>query len=197
MNENDFEKQVEREEAAYTEPEQAEQEAPARAVNDIVEKVKELVKKGNVTKIVIKKNDNILVNIPLNVGIVGSIIGVAAAPWAIIAVAVATAGFACRVEIVKEDGEILEVTGRAVEDTAKDFGEKAKDFGRDFGEKAKDLGKDIEDMARDFGERAKDVGEAVIDGIKDAVAGEQAEDADFESVVEEAEEAAGDPGSEE
>ena len=195
MNENDFEKQVEREEAAYAESGRTEQEAPSGAVNDIVEKVKELVRKGNVTKIVIKKNDSILVNIPLNVGILGGIFGVAAAPWAIIAAAVATAGFACRVEIVKEDGEILEVTGRAAEDTAKDFGEKAKDFGRDVSEKAKDFGKDIEDMARDFGERAKDVGEAVIDGIKDAVAGEQAEDADFESVVEEAEKTAGDPGS--
>ena len=179
MNENEFEKQVEKEEYAYTEPEQAEAEAPAGTVNEIVEKVKELVKKGNVTKIVIKKNDNVLVNIPLNVGIVGGIIGVAAAPWAIIAAAVATAGFACKVEIVKDDGDILEVSGKAVE-------EKAKDFGKDFG-----------DIARDFGERAKDVGEAVIDGIKDAVAGEKAEDADFESVVEEAEEAAGDPGSEE
>ena len=188
MNENDFEKQVEREEAAYAESGRTEQEAPSGAVNDIVEKVKELVRKGNVTKIVIKKNDSILVNIPLNVGILGGIFGVAAAPWAIIAAAVATAGFACRVEIVKEDGEILEVTGRAAEDTA-------KDFGRDVSEKAKDFGKDIEDMARDFGERAKDVGEAVIDGIKDAVAGEQAEDADFESVVEEAEKTAGAPGS--
>jgi len=179
MNENEFEKQVEKEEYAYTEPEQAEAEAPAGTVNEIVEKVKELVRKGNVTKIVIKKNDNILVNIPLNVGIVGGIIGVAAAPWAIIAAAVATAGFSCKVEIVKDDGDILEVCGKAVE-------EKAKDFTKDFGE-----------IARDFGERAKDVGEAVIDGIKDAVAGEKAEDADFESVVEEAEEAAGDPGSEE
>lgn len=179
MNENEFEKQVEKEEHAYTEPEQAEAEASAGTVNDIVAKVKELVKKGNVTKIVIKKNDNILVNIPLNVGIVGGIIGVAAAPWAIIAAAVATAGFACKVEIVKDDGDILEVTGKAVE------------------EKAKDFGKDVSDIARDFSERAKDVGEAVIDGIKDAMAGEQAEDADFESVVEEAEEAAGDPGSEE
>ena len=179
MNENEFEKQVEKEEYAYTEPEQTGQEAPAGTVNEIVEKVKELVRKGNVTKIVIKKNDNVLVNIPLNVGIVGGIIGVAAAPWAVIAAAVATAGFACKVEIVKNDGDVLEVCGRAVE-------EKAKDLGKDFGE-----------IARDFGERAKDVGEAVIDGIKDAVAGEKAEDADFESVVEEAEEAAGDPGSEE
>ena len=179
MNENEFEKQVEKEENAYTEPEQAETEAAAGTVNEIVEKVKALVRKGNVTKIVIKKNDNVLVNIPLNVGIVGGIIGVTAAPWAIIAAAVATAGFACKVEIVKNDGDVLEVSGKSVE------------------EKAKDLTKDFGDIARDFSERAKDVGEAVIDGIKDAVAGEKAEDADFESVVEEAEEAAGSSDPEE
>lgn len=190
MNENEFEKQVEREEAAYSEPGQTESEAPSGTVNEIVAKIKDLVRKGNVTKIVIKKNDNILVNIPVNVGIVGGIIGVAAAPWAIIAAAVATAGFACKVEIVKNDGDVLEVSGKAVE-------EKAKDFGRDFEEKAKDFGKDFTEIAKDFGEKAKDIGGAVIDGIKDAVAGEKAEDADFESVVEEAEEAAGDPGSEE
>ena len=167
MNENnDFEQQVEREEQAqYYEPQQESREAPAGAVNDIVEKIKELVKKGNVTKIVIKKGDNVLVNIPLNVGIVGGIIGVAAAPWAVIAAAVATAGFACKVEIVKNDGDIVEVSGKAVE-------EKASDFSRT-----------VEDKAKSFGA-------AVMDGIKDAMSGETATDADFESVVEEAEESA-------
>ena len=170
MNENDFEKQVEQEEQAqYSQPEQTQQEAPAGVVNDIVEKVKELVKKGNVTKIVIKKGDNVLVNIPLNVGIVGGIIGVTAAPWAIVAAAVATAGFACKVELVKDTGEIVEV-GQAVE------------------EKAKDLGT----VAKDLGEKAKDMGAAVIDGIKDAVEGNAPADADFESVVEETEAAAED-----
>ena len=171
MNENnDFERQVERDEQAqYTEPSQ---EAASSSVNDVVEKVKELVKKGNVTKIVIKKGDNVLVNIPLNVGIVGGIIGVAAAPWAIVAAAVATAGFACKVELVKDDGDVVEVTGRAAE-------EKTRDFGRNIEEKARDLG----DMARDFGA-------AVVDGIKNAIDGEKHIDADFESVVEEAEEAA-------
>lgn len=175
MNENDFEKQVEREEQAqYSEPEQTEQEAPAGVVTDVVEKIKELVKKGNVTKIVIKKGDNILVNIPLNVGIVGGIIGVAAAPWAVVAAAVATAGFACKVELVKDSGEVVEVNS-VVE------------------EKAKDLG----DVAKDLTEKAKDVGAAVIDGIKDAVEGAAPTDADFESVVEETEAAAGEEPAEE
>ena len=169
MNEqNDFERQVEREEAQYSEPGQEQREAPAGGVNELVEKIKELVKKGNVTKIVIKKGDNILVNIPLNVGIVGGIIGVAAAPWAVIAAAVATAGFACKVELVKKDGEIMEVNAKAAED----------------------LGRTMEGKARDLGGKAMDFGAAVVDGIKDAIGGEKPVDADFESVVNEAEQAA-------
>lgn len=148
---NDFEAQVEQEEKAQAEPEvevEFEYQEPAgeetaRANSELVEKIKELVKKGNVTKIVIKKGDNVLVNIPLNVGIVGGIIGVAAAPWAIVAAAVATAGFACKVELVKDDGEIVKVSGDAISQKAKDLGEKAKD-----------------------------VGAAVVDGIKDAVKAE-------------------------
>ena len=170
MNENDFEKQVaQEEEAQWSQP--STEPIEGAETNDVVEKIKELVKKGNVTKIVVKKNDNVLVNIPLNVGIVGGIIGVAAAPWAIVAAAVATAGFACKVELVKEDGEIVVVSGKSLEGKAKDLGDKALEFGKDFTTKA------------------KGVGAAVMDGIKEAVAGE-AEDASFESVVEEAEAAA-------
>ena len=166
MNEqNDFERQVEREEAQYSEPGQVEREAPAGAVNDLVEKIKELVRKGNVTKIVVKKGDNVLVNIPLNVGIVGGIIGVAAAPWAVIAAAVAAAGFSCRVELVKKDGDVVEVNARAAED----------------------LGRTMENKARDLGDKARDFGTAVMDGIKDAISGETPVDADFETVVEKTE----------
>ena len=180
MNENDFERQVEQEEqqAADSVPNQETEEIPSGTVNEIVEKVKELVKKGNVTKIVIKKNDNILVNIPVNVGIVGGVIGLVAAPWAIVAAAVATAGFACKVEIVKNDGEVVDVNAGTVTD------------------KAKDWGKDIGEFAQDIGDKAKDFGSAVIDGIKDAIDGNAPADADFETVVEQTENAEA-PASEE
>ncbi len=165
---NDFEKQVEREERAYTEPEQEEFAfeggESTRAGSAIVEKIRELVRKGNVTRIVIKKNDNVLLNIPLNVGIVGGLFGVAAAPWAVIAAAVATAGFACRVELIRDDGEVVRVSGR--------------DLGENIGEKAKDVGAAVKDM----GNVVMDMGAAVVDSIRDAV---KAEDADIEVVIEE------------
>ena len=54
-------------------------------VNDTMDKVKEMVKKGNVSKIAVKKGDETIVNIPVNVGVVGALV----APWGVIAAAIA------------------------------------------------------------------------------------------------------------
>lgn len=81
-------------------------------VNDIMENLKALVKKGNVSRIVISKDEKELVNIPVNVGIVGGVVGLAAAKWVVIAAVLATVGFGCAVQVVKEDGEVSEVYGK-------------------------------------------------------------------------------------
>lgn len=78
-------------------------------VDEIIEKLKKLVKSGNVDRIVVRRGDDVLLNIPVNVGLVGSVIGLAAAPWAVIAAAVAAFGFSCKVEIIKKDGTKEEV----------------------------------------------------------------------------------------
>ena len=48
-------------------------------VQTIVEKVKELVQRGNVSRIVVRKGERVLLDIPVNVGIVGGVRQVAAA----------------------------------------------------------------------------------------------------------------------
>ncbi len=73
------------------------------------ETIREYVRKGNVTRIIIKRGADVLVNLPLSAGIIGGIIGAVAAPWALIMAAIATAGFDCRVELVKDDGEIVDL----------------------------------------------------------------------------------------
>ena len=78
-------------------------------VDEIIEKLKKLVKSGNVDRIVVRRGDDVLLNIPVNVGLVGSVIGLAAAPWAVIAAAVAAFGVSCKVEIIKKDGTKEEV----------------------------------------------------------------------------------------
>ena len=64
-----------------------------KAAEEIVEKLKELVRKGNVTK-----------NFPLNVGIVA---GVAAPLWALVLAALTTFGMDCHIDVVKDDGSVI------------------------------------------------------------------------------------------
>ena len=99
--------------------------------DEIVAQIKELVRKGNVARILVKRGGDTVLNIPLNVGIVGTVLGLTAAPWALIATAVATLGFDCKIELEKTDGEIVEV------------------FSREVGQKAVDLGSAVVDEVKD------------------------------------------------
>ncbi len=78
-------------------------------VKETVEKIKAKVKEGNVDKVQISKDGEIILSLPVNIGIIGGIIGAAAAPWAFVAATLATLGFGCKIEIVKKDGTTDEV----------------------------------------------------------------------------------------
>ena len=78
-------------------------------VKETVEKIKAKVKEGNVDKIQISKDGEVALSIPVNIGIIGGIVGLAAAPWAFIAATIATLGFGCKIEIVKKDGSKDEI----------------------------------------------------------------------------------------
>ena len=77
--------------------------------NETVEKVKELVKKGNITKISVKKDDETIVNIPVNIGLIGTIV----APWGILAAAIAAFGFRCTIDMTKDDRTVVGVSHMA------------------------------------------------------------------------------------
>ena len=70
----------------------------------MVEKIKKRVKEGNVSHIVITKDDKTILDIPVNVGIVGGLLGLALIPWALIFGALAAYGLNCKVKIVNQDG---------------------------------------------------------------------------------------------
>ena len=82
-------------------------------VSDVVEKIKAAVQKGNVNRIRVMRGEEELVNIPVNAGIAGGVLGLMAGPWVLISAAVAGAvakfGFDCRFQLVKEDGTIDEI----------------------------------------------------------------------------------------
>ncbi len=78
-------------------------------VKETVEKIKAKVKEGNVDRVQISKDGETVLSVPVNIGIIGGIVGLAAAPWAFIAATIATLGFGCKIEIVKKDGTTDEI----------------------------------------------------------------------------------------
>ena len=69
--------------------------------NELVEKIKEVVRKGNVTKIKVRQDDHVLIEIPVTAGVVGALL----APQLAIIGAVAALVSKCTVEIEKIDVE--------------------------------------------------------------------------------------------
>lgn len=110
-------------------------------------KLKELVKKGNVAKIQIKKDDDKIVNIPVNVGI----LGICIAPLASVVALVAAFGFKCVIEVVKTDGTIIDISD-AVSDTVSNMAEK----GSDKADYLKEKGKEYFEKGKEYYEKAKD-----------------------------------------
>ena len=80
--------------------------------DDLVNKIKALVAEGNVSRIRIRKDDTSILNLPLSVGLIGTALGLMAAPWAVILATISTIGFKCTVEVEKKDGTITVIHGK-------------------------------------------------------------------------------------
>ncbi|MCY6371809.1 DUF4342 domain-containing protein [Clostridium ganghwense] len=95
--------------------------------------LKDTVKKGNVNRIVIKKDEKIVADIPVNAGVAAGIVALAIPSLAVIGVL--TAVFTkITVEIVKSDGTV-EVVNKIIKNKAQDVKEKVDDFATDIKEK--------------------------------------------------------------
>ena len=118
----------------------------------LISRMKELFEKGNVSRIVVSREDSTFLNIPLNIGIVGTVI----APWGMIAGVVAALGFKCKIEFIKDDGSVIDLSEKANDfyDTAK---EKGTDFYADMKEKAPEVYSDLVNKGGEALNRAKDV----------------------------------------
>lgn len=111
------------------------------SIDSVIEKIKELIAKGNVSRIVIKSKDgNELVNIPVNAGVVGGVVMLSAAKWVLIAGALATVAAGCTVEVIKENHEIISVVkpedGEKVKSAAAAIAGEVKDRVVDFASSA-------------------------------------------------------------
>lgn len=84
-------------------------EKNSEVAKEIVEKIKKAFKEGNVTKIQMKREGKIILSIPVNVGIVGGIVGASFALWAIIPAMLAAYGFDCKFSLVRDDGSVEDI----------------------------------------------------------------------------------------
>ena len=142
-------------------------------VDTIIADVKAAVNKGNVSMITVRKGDKTILSLPVNVGLIGTVLF----PWAVLTAAIAALGTRCTVELLKDSGEVVDVSQKASEayETAKakssvlvdemkdksgELFDKAKEKGADFAEYAKDKSAELGEYAKEkgagFAEYAKD-----------------------------------------
>ena len=132
-------------------------------VSEMMKKIKELVNKGNISKISVVKDEEPIINIPVNVGIIGAVI----APWGVVAAAIAAFGFKCRVELTTDEGKIIDLSEKAgkIAETVKEKGGVVFD---EIKEKAPDSFDKIKEAGSDLYNSVKEKAPGVYDKVKDA-----------------------------
>ncbi len=123
---------------------------------EIMKQLKEILAKGNATKLTIKKNNEVIINIPISAGLVSALI----APF-LSAAGITVALLAkCSVEITQIDGQVIDLGQKvdqgmsAVKDTFNNVKDKAEDkyhnIKKDAEKMGEDLKDDVENMAEDI-----------------------------------------------
>lgn len=79
--------------------------------SQLIERLKKLIKKGNVSRIVVKRDEQVLLNVPVNIGIVGAVWVF----WPTVVATVVALGMKCSIELVKDNGEIVNLSDRAAD----------------------------------------------------------------------------------
>jgi hypothetical protein len=130
--------------------------------SQIIDKLKELVRKGNVSKIVIKKDGEQILNLPVNVGIVGTVI----APWAAVLGVIAAFGTRCVIEVITDVGEVINVSERAT-DAFVDVKDKGAEFVDGVLEKSAEVIDNMKSRAQNKGESPADQTESYVNDTQE------------------------------
>jgi hypothetical protein len=149
---------------------------------DMMESIKEAIRKGNISKIIVKKKDGeVLLNLPVSIGIIGTVLF----PWAAVGATIAAFGTKCTIELVKDDGEVVNISEKAsdtfdtvvtkgsvivdeMKDKSEDFVDVAKEKGQVAWTAAKEKGADVMDsMKEKAAERMKKASKEDMDGFCD------------------------------
>lgn len=115
-------------------------DATPSSMDEFKQWLKSVLEKGNVTRIRIKKDEKVLIDMPVNAGVaITVIVGIISAELltlGVIAGAVVGVATNITIEIVKKDGDV-EVINKAIKNTVDDVKDKFTNFASDIKEKSK------------------------------------------------------------
>ena len=142
----------------------------------IFAKMKEIVEKGNVSRILVSKNDKTIVNFPVTAGVIGAVL----VPWGAILGIVAAMGTQCSIDFVDAEGKVIDIDGKVIGAYDKARGAVIK--GMDKAQEA--INKEsIDELMSTIEGIAKKAGKTVKELIKDAT--EAYKQSDAEDIIEE------------
>jgi translation elongation factor EF-Ts len=108
---------------------------------------KQMIEKGNVARIKIKKDETELIDIPVNAGIAASVVAIIIPPI-LAAGVIAAIATQITIEITKEDGSV-EIVNQQVSKVANDVKNKANDFADKVKNKVNEMKKDTNNDSSD------------------------------------------------
>lgn len=111
--------------------------------------LKNTIEKGNISRIKVKKDDKVIVDVPVNAGVAAGVIAVIW--WPIAAILTATAVVSkVTIEITKDDGSI-EVVNKLVKTTANDVKDKASAVAEDMKNRLKNFTTNLKNKSTEDG----------------------------------------------
>ena len=139
----------------------------------IFAKMKEIVDKGNVSRILVSKGERTIVNFPVTAGVIGAVL----VPWGAILGIVAAMGTQCSIDFVDDKGKVIDIDGKVIGVYDKAKGMMIKGVEKiDQGDTLDELMSTIEGFAKKAGKTVKEL-------IKDA--SEAYRQSDAEDIMEE------------
>ena len=130
----------------------------------LIDRLKQLIKKGNVSRIVVKKDEEIILNIPVNLGIVGAVWVF----WPTLTATVVALGMKCTIELIKDNGEVVNLSDKAV-DTFGDVKENCSVIADDLKGKGGEAFTQVKDKAASAINKAKAGAEEIEEDIDDLI----------------------------
>ena len=119
----------------------------AISIEELKACIKQMIEKGNVIRIKIKKDDVELIDIPVNAGIAAGVVAIVIPPI-LAAGVIAAIATKITIEVTKEDGSV-EVINTQVSKVANDVKNKANDFADMVKSKVNEIKNDIKDTKND------------------------------------------------